>query len=258
VGSLYQAADFNDEAERWFRKLVEITPSGYVLVAQSLMKQGKAAEAIDFCISAGDKMPPTAVATVLAQILSSEKTDQALDRKAQPLIDAALDADRGNVDLLMSVAVQKVTRNDVDGAAALFKRVIELRPNHTIALNNLATLYAEQPEHLGDAQLYVERAMAVAGRNPALLDTLGTILLRAGKYDEAVAALEESVAGSASDPRYYFHLAAAYEGANKPDKARDALNTAVEMGLESAILTEGDRKLLASLKRQLLAMNDQH
>lgn len=258
IGGLYQSAQFNEDAERWFRKLVEITPSGYVLVAQSLLKQGKTTEAVDFCIGAGQKMPAAAVATVLAQILSSERNDQVLDRKAQPLIDAALDQDRGNVDLLMSVAVQRVTRNDLDEAASLFKRVIQLQPNHTLALNNLATLYAEQPEHLGEAQQYVERAMAVAGRNPALLDTLGTILLRAGKYDEAVVALEESVAGSVSDPRYYFHLAAAYEGAKQPDKAKAALNTAVEMGLDKAILTEGDRKLLASLKQQLLAINDQN
>jgi len=258
IGGLYQSAEFDEEAENWFRKLVDITPSGYVLVAQSLIKQGKPGEAIDFCINAGQKLPAAAVATVLAQILSSDSVDPALDRKAQPLIDAALDSDRGNVDLLMSVAVQRVTRNDLDEAAKLFKRVIELQPRHTLALNNLATLYAEQPTHLAEAQEYVERAMTVAGRNPALLDTLGTILLRAGKFDEAVTALEESVAGSASDPRYYFHLAAAYQGAAHSAQAKAALNTAMQMGLDRAILTEGDRELLASLRQQLLAVNNQN
>jgi predicted Zn-dependent protease len=96
--------------------------------------------------------------------------------------------------------------------------------------------------------------MAVAGRNPALLDTLGTIQLRAGRFDEAVAALEESVAGSASDPRYYFHLAAAYDGADESDKARKALSTAMELGLDKAILTEGDRQLLATLRRDIPSM----
>lgn len=258
VGSLYQAANFDEEAEDWFRKLVEITPSGYVLVAQSLLKQGKSTEAVDFCIQAGQKLPPSAVATVLAQILSSDKVDPAVDRKAQPLIAAALDEDRGNVDLLMSAAVQRVTRDDLDEAVKLFKRVIELQPRHTLALNNLATIYAEQPAHLSEAQDYVERAMAVAGRNPALLDTLGTILLRAGKFGEAVSALEESVAGSASDPRYYFHLAAAYEGAGQPEKAKAALSTATQMGLDRAILTEGDRTLLSTLKQQLLAASNQN
>jgi tetratricopeptide (TPR) repeat protein len=257
VGGLFQSAGFDTDAEHWFRRLVEIAPSGYVLVAQSMLRQGKPDEAIDFCIEAGSKMPPAAVATVLAQILSSSSADAALDRKAQPLIAAALDADRGNVDLLMSVAVERVTRDDLKEAARLFKRVIQLQPRHTLALNNLATLYAEQPEHLSEAREYVERAMAVAGRNPALLDTLGTIQLRAGRFDEAVAALEESVAGSASDPRYYFHLAAAYDGADESDKARKALSTAMELGLDKAILTEGDRQLLATLRRDLLAANRQ-
>jgi Tfp pilus assembly protein PilF len=229
-----------------------------VLVAQSLLQQKRPQEAVDFCLEAGKKMPPAAVATVLAQILSTEDSNPALDRKARPLITAALDADRGNVDLLMSVAVERVTRNDLDEAANLFKRVIQMQPNHTLALNNLATLYAEQPAHLVEAQEYVERAMKIAGRNPALLDTFGTILLRAEKYDEAVVALEESVAGSASDPRYYFHLAAAYDSAGQVDQAREALETALEMGLDDAILTEGDRQLLVSLKSELVAASQQN
>lgn len=252
AGDLCSSAGFHAEAEKWYRRLVEIAPNSYVLVAQSLLEQGKPMEAVDFCLEKGAKLPPASLAMVLAHILSSEQINPEMDRKARPVIEAALDADRGNVQLLMTVAVERVTRNDTEEAAKLFQRVIQLQPQNTLALNNLATLFAEQPDRLEEAQQYVERAIVVAGRNPALLDTLGTILVRSGKYSEAVAALEEAVAGTASDPRYYFHLAAAYAGAGRDADAQQALQTATDLGLDKALLTTGDREMLASLKHELL------
>jgi tetratricopeptide (TPR) repeat protein len=253
AGNLCSAAGFHTSAEHWYRRLVEIAPKSYVLVAQSLLRQGKSKEAVQFCLEKGNQTPPASLATVLAQILSSEPMDPEMDRMARPVIDAALDADRGNVELLMAVAVERVTRSDSEEAEKLFQRVIQLQPRNTLALNNLATLFAERPDRLEEARQYIERAITVAGRDPALLDTLGTILVRSGKYDEAVGALEEAVAGSASDPRYYFHLAAAYEGAGRDADAQRALQTATDFGLDQALLTTGDREMLASLKHELLS-----
>jgi Flp pilus assembly protein TadD len=99
--------------------------------------------------------------------------------------------------------------------------------------------------------------MTVSGRQPALLDTLGTILVRSHQYKPAIVALEEAVAGTATDPRYYFHLAAAYDGVNRSADAQRALQTAIELGLDKAILTSGDRELLASLKHELVTVNYQ-
>jgi Flp pilus assembly protein TadD len=129
--------------------------------------------------------------------------------------------------------------------------VLELQPNHPLALNNLATLLAEKPNHLAEARKLVERAMSISGRSPPLLDTLGTILIRTGEKGIAVQALEEAVAGTANDPRFHFHLAVAYLHAGENDRALHAYNTALKHGLDRAILTGGDREFLATLERQL-------
>ena len=149
--------------------------------------------------------------------------------------------------LLVSLAVRNVTENKNDEAIELFRRVLKLRPNDTLTLNNLATLLSEKPSQLGEARKYVEQAMGIAGRNPVLLDTLGTIMVRSGEHQQAVQTLEEAVAGTASDPRYYFHLAVAYQRSGNASKAHEALETARKCGLDRAILTSGDRELLASL-----------
>jgi tetratricopeptide (TPR) repeat protein len=257
AGNLCASVGKYQAAETWYRRLEEIAPNSYILVAQSLLQQGKANDAVKTCLQATGGSPSAAAATALAQILSSGKTvDSDLDRQASRAIDQALDADRGNIDLLLSTAVLRITRNESDEAIRLFRRVVEIQPNHVLALNNLATMLAERQDQLSDAKKYIERAISASGRQPALLDTLGTILLRSHQYKPAIAALEEAVAGTASDPRYYFHLAAAYDGDKRASEAQRALRTAMELGLDQAILTSGDRELLASLKHELLTAND--
>ena len=252
LGNLCSSVEYHEDAERWYRRLAPIAPGSYVLLVKSLLEQHKTNEAIDVCLrsSADDSSPE--VATVLAQILSSMEPDAKVDPKAKSIIASALQRNGKNVDLLMSIAVLQVTRNRNDKAIELFKRIVDVSPNHTLALNNLATLLAEKPNQLKEAEEYVKRAIAIDGRKPSLLDTLGTVFIRTGKYPQAIAALEESVAGTAADPRYHFHLAVAYQRSGRKLDAQQALHTAQQLGLEQVILTQGDRELLTSLERDLV------
>jgi tetratricopeptide (TPR) repeat protein len=252
AGNLCSIVAEHQAAERWYRRLMEIAPNSYVLVARSLLQQNRASDAVDVCLQATKGKTTAEVATVLAQILAEGDANRELDRRVRPIIDSALTSDGGNVNLLMSVAVQRIAQDDNDEAIRLFRRVVEIEPNHVLALNNLATMLADRPDQLNEARKYVERALAVAPRSPALLDTLGTILVRSQQYERAVAVLEEAVAGATSDPRYYFHLAAAYEKSGRESEAQKALATALRQGLDKSILTSGDRELLASLKHELL------
>lgn len=256
AGNLCTQAGAFTAAENWYRQLEKVAPKTYILVAQSLLQQGKSNDAIELCLQQVDGSPSPEMAAVLAQMLTSGRVSTELNRKAMQVIDSALDAERGNVALLMGVAVLRLTQDNDDEAIRMFRRVVELEPKNTLALNNLATLLAERPEQRGEALKYIERAIESVGRLPALLDTQGTILFHLGRHSEAVAALEEAVSGMDSDPRYYFHLAVAYDGAGRQADAQRALETALADGLDKAMLTKGDRELLASLKHTLLTANN--
>ena len=252
LGNLCTQIGSDADAEQWYRRLVAIAPNSYVLLVRSLLQQQKLIDSVDVCLRAASDKPSPEAATVLAQVLSSAKAAPELEQRVQPMIDSALKTYGKNVNLLMSVAVERITHDDNDKAIDLFQRVIDLEPNNTLALNNLATLLSERPNELGQAQKYAERAITVAGRSPALLDTLGTIFIRTSEFDRAVATLEEAVAGTTTDPRYYFHLAVAYQRSGRGTEARTALETAKKRGLDRAILTAGDRELLESLEQSLL------
>jgi Flp pilus assembly protein TadD len=251
--SMYSAIDEHAEAETLYRQVTELAPESFPLLARELANQGRVADAVDACLSALAKSDGALrnVAVILAQVLAAGPHDADSSERAQPVIDDALAAHEADVDLLMSVAVLHVARQEDPQAIAIFERIVELAPLNPLALNNLATLLAEQPSERTRALELMNRAIKEHGRQPAFLDTLGTIQMRAGQASQAIASLEESVANGGADPRYYFHLAAAYQLDRQVDPAREALARSLDLGLEKQILTNGDQRLLQDLKREL-------
>jgi predicted Zn-dependent protease len=255
MGNLNSMIGKHAQAESWYRRLTKLAPSGYILLARSLLQQNRIDEAIEIALSSAARSPTAESAAVLAQLMSAAEGASKLSQRVEPVIASALKAHGENIELLTSVAVEKVTKGDQTEAIRIFRKVLEIDPHHTLTLNNLATLLADRPNQLKEAREYIERATAIAGRNPALLVTLGTVLIRAGEHEEAVDVLEEAVAGVYSDPRAYFQLAIAYQKSGNDTKARSALETSRQQGLDRAILTVGDKELLKSLEKELLTSN---
>jgi tetratricopeptide (TPR) repeat protein len=253
LASLYAAIDDHARAEEWFRKLVGVAPETYPLLVRELANQDRVADAVEVCLAeatkSGSASPDAAI--VLAQVLAGAPDEAASMARGEPTIAAALESQPENLDLLLAVAVLRVAHNDDAEAIRLFERVVKLSPKNPLALNNLATLLAEQPERREAALGFVKRAMDESGRQPPFLDTLGTIQMRSGQAEQAIASLEEAVANGGGDPRYYFHLAAAYQLGQQPDEAQAALREAMLRGLDEQILTQGDHQLLLELKKQL-------
>ena len=133
-------------------------------------------------------------------------------------------------------------------ATTLLGQVIEHSPHHVSALNNLAVVVAETPERQEEALDLIERAIAVKGHEPTLLDTKGAILAARGKIEEAIPLLEAASRGPTADPRHRFHLALVYHEQGQKVKAREQFEAALDRNLEVQILTPTDRKLITWLK----------
>ena len=251
AGGLYKMLGKHAESEKWYRQLMEISPSAYVLVVQSLVAQGKPAAAAEVCLNHSKGTPTPEVAIVLANIVAGMSEWAPELPQVQAAIEASIASNPNNIDLLQAAGVMQAARGANDKAIATMRRVLEIAPKNTLALNNLATLLAERPNQRAEALQLIERAIDSAGRQPSLLDTQGTIQLQAGDASQAIACLEEATAGGATDPRYYFHLAAAYHQAGQEAEALRALKAARGFGLEKSVLTDEDHKLLAKLDEEL-------
>ncbi len=251
VGNLYMTVALHDAAERWYRRLWPRVPRAYVPLVQCLVAQGRFDEVATVCEAAAKTDPSPRPAQFLASALASGKPTADDLARAEPFIAQAIKDHSADAELLFSAAVLRTIHGRPADAIDLFEAVVKLSPKHLLALNNLATLLAEQPQRQQDALRYIERAIAVAGRKPALLDTQGTIHLMAGDFDAAVACLEEAVNSEAVDPRYPFHLAAAYAKAGRQDDARAAFEKSKLNGLDKQVLTAGDLALKSMLEESL-------
>jgi predicted Zn-dependent protease len=259
IGKLYSSIGAHAEAENWFRRLIELTPNGYVPVVQTLLAQEKREEAIELCLRISNNKPTPEMAILIAQVMTA--TDEPIDElpEAQAAIESAMQDHDENIDLFHAEAVRRASQGQYDDAIELFRRILAKDPNNVLALNNFATVLAERPNQRGEALQHIQRAIEIAGRKPSLLDTQGTILLKIGQTDESIACLEEATAGGAADARYYLHLAAAYQQAQRSSDAQRMLTEARAFGLEKFVLTADDRQLLATFddKSQTFAPSSQ-
>lgn len=101
-------------------------------------------------------------------------------------------------------------------AASIYQRLLTQQPDHAIALNNLATVY----QRTGDkrARATAEQAFRINPDHPAILDTLGWILVEQGDAGRGLPLIERALAGMPGNPDIRYHRAIAL--AHKGDKVR--------------------------------------
>ena len=105
AGGLYKMLGKLADSEKWYRQLMEISPNAYTLVVQSLMDQGKPADAAEVCLQHSKGVPTPDVAIQLANIISGMSNSAQDLPQVQAAIDQAIAENPHNLDLLQAVAV---------------------------------------------------------------------------------------------------------------------------------------------------------
>lgn len=251
IGDLYASLKKFPLAEKWYVELAKASPQQFHRLVLVMTEQGRIQEALQVCRAQSDakNVLPAALATV--NVLAGGKASASEQEEGEALIAAALEQQPSNMQLLSAVATLRVIQNKTDDAVKLFARLVELNRRDPLALNNLATMLAEVDGRRDEALKLIDSALLIAGREPSLLDTKGTILWLKGDAAAAAANLEAASREPDADPRYRFHLALAYRDLNRTDDAKGELRRAIERDLDKQILTANERKLLTELRSQL-------
>jgi len=252
IGRVCLQAEQYAAAEPWLRRAVEHAPANYGLLAACVAAQGRVAEGLQLCLDAAKQDDSTTQPVLTFASLLVLPTATSEDRQfAEPILSSALDAHPDDPRILSAVADVRTVQDKMDDAIALYERVIELEPNNVPALNNLATILGERPDGREKALAYIERAIEQSGPAPGLLDTKGVILLQAGQLNEAKVCLEAATWNPQTDPRFFFHKAAACLRLGETEQARQAFEHAQSNQLERELLTPADQTLLAELHKSL-------
>jgi tetratricopeptide (TPR) repeat protein len=95
-------------------------------------------------------------------------------------------------------------------AEADFRRALELEPDQPDVLNYLAYSWVDQGVNFERAREMLDRAVSLRPNSGHIVDSLGWVLYRTGKFQEAVPVLERAVELQPEDPVLLDHLGDAY------------------------------------------------
>jgi tetratricopeptide (TPR) repeat protein len=148
-----------------------------------------------------------------------------------------------------------VQRGDTRKGEEILERILAEDPDDPSVNNDLGYLYADQGKNLAQAEKMIRKAVEAEPNNAAYQDSLGWVLFKLGKYEEARAPLEKAVANStgSGDATLWDHLGDLYHRLELTDKAveawQKALDHAEKQGETEAGLKERLRDKLKQHKR---------
>lgn len=252
LAAVYSSSGLNESAEKLLRQAVEQSPLGYRRLATWLASQRRVSEAIDLCLKAAEEDKTSQAAVTLASVLSLSGIHDADRQRGDFVLDNALQHHAQDKSLLLAVATLRLMQDRHDDAIKLFRRTLEIAPRDLMALNNLAILLSERSADRTEALTTIDKAIAIGGHNPQLLDTKGWILIQQQAFAEAESVLREAVTVPPADPRHWFHLALAHWRQGKKEKALQSLNRAREDRLSNDLLSPAELSQLSQLEKDLL------
>ncbi|SFS64315.1 Flp pilus assembly protein TadD, contains TPR repeats [Sulfitobacter marinus] len=112
--------------------------------------------------------------------------------------------------LFYARGISQERSGDLDKAEADFRAALAINPDQPQVLNYLGYSLVEQGRNLDEALNMIERAVAASPGSGYIVDSLGWVLYRLGRYEEAVSQMERAVELVAVDPVVNDHLGDVY------------------------------------------------
>jgi len=137
-----------------------------------------------------------------------------------------------------------------DESEAAFRKVLEINPDNTGALNYLGYMLADRNVRLDEAQTLVKKALDSDPDNGAYLDSMGWVLYRQGKLEEAQGLLQKALDKIGQDPTVHAHLGDVYFKLGKTREAISQWQTSVKE-YQTASSADTDPEEVAKVKKKL-------
>lgn len=206
--------------------------TGYLAESRALQMQkldGLAEDALRRGLSASGS--PVAL-TRLYGILKEQKRDS----EAEAVADAWVARHPGDAIALSGLAEYRLVAKDYAGAEKWYRKLVQVRPDDALALNNLAWTLgkAKRP----DAEAVAKQALSLAPESGPILDTVGGIYLESGKPQEALPYLKKAAEKMPETAAIQMKYARALAAVGRKEDARAALEAARRAATSEAILQE--------------------
>jgi len=135
-------------------------------------------------------LPDPAMQPMLITSESRMLQEAGEEQKAIDVLSDGLEKFPDNGELLYARALAAEKSGDTDALIADLELLISNEPNNANALNALGYFLADQNTRLDDAERYLEKAMQLKPDDAAIMDSLGWLRFRQGKFESARKLLE--------------------------------------------------------------------
>ncbi|MCP3887611.1 MAG: tetratricopeptide repeat protein [Desulfobulbaceae bacterium] len=162
-------------------------------------------------------------------LLSSLYQDQGKIQEAVTTMETAVTTYPENHQLLFEYGLLLEKKGEHQNALSKMEMVLSLQSNHPEALNFIGYTWADNNIHLEKALLYIQKASELKPDNGFIMDSLGWVYFRQGKYEEAAKTLEKSLLLEPEDPHIYEHLGDVYTALENYEKALTIYKQAYEL-----------------------------
>jgi len=242
------------EAERLLREAFDLDSRAGLDYVRNLARSEDSVarrKAIEFLVNRVKQDRSTDTAKLLAGLLSVGQIDPEIFEQGEAVLLEIESANESDAELLLAIADLWLSQNKAVQAIDTYRRIIKIRPNDVVGLNNLANLLAEQTGGTEEAIQHIDQAIRIAGRQPLLLDTKGVILMIGNRVEEAIP-IFEIAAASSPDPRLTFHLYIALSRAGREQEAARIRAKIKVEELRKTLLTPDDQLELAKFEAATL------
>lgn len=240
---LGQVAEMQGKPAKALQAYAKVTEGEYVFPARLrqaalLSAEGKAKQALAMVEALRPDDEDQARQALLAKAELLVNTGDLA--AAMAVFDNALNGQE-DPSLLYSRAMLAERMDRLDVLEADLKTVIALEPGNAEALNALGYTLADRGLRLEEARGYIERALALSPDSFFVLDSMGWVLFRLGKAEEAVGYLEKA-RSLRNDPEVAAHLGEVLWSLGRQAEARAVWDAALKLAPE-------DPRLLKTMER---------
>lgn len=227
IAATYQCGR-KTEAFAFVRKKTELSDGSESFLAAwtgLLVQDGRWKEAVDVYENWAGQYPQKRegiLPVILDQLASVESAEA--QQAAQHIVQAVLQDNPNSLTAIYSMAMLLHHSGRKLQAIPWYEKTIRLDPGQVIAVNNLAWILATEKGELGQALRLAEEGVRQAPAYVDLIDTRGYVLMRMGRYEQAISEYEKClrmyIEKSPKRTCSMFYLSRCLMELNKPDEAQ--------------------------------------
>jgi tetratricopeptide (TPR) repeat protein len=123
----------------------------------------------------------------------------------------------------------------IDEALDAYDDAVDRWPKSALALNAYGYTLADRTDRYREAEKLIRKALKYDPENPAIIDSMGWVLYKRGRHEEALVELERAWTGM-QDPEVAAHIVETLVAMNRRDEALQRLVEAEELAPDSDLL----------------------